>query len=93
MTDIVDQLRDLAAIDNCQTSIEAADEITRLRAENERLRAANETWAIAYHAEYYANERLRAALKPILNYPNIREKIGNQLYDLGCAALKETGHE
>jgi hypothetical protein len=66
MTDIVDRLRDLAAIDNCQTSIEAADEITRLRAENERL---------------------RAALKPTLNYPNIREKIGNQLYDLGCAAL------
>jgi hypothetical protein len=40
MTDIVDRLRDLAAIDNCQTSIEAADEITRLRADNERLRAA-----------------------------------------------------
>lgn len=33
--------------------------------ENERLRAANETWASAYHAEYYANERLRAALKTI----------------------------
>ena len=33
--------------------------------ENERLRAANETWASAYHAEYYANERLRAALEEI----------------------------
>lgn len=44
-----------------------ADEITALRADNERL---------------------RAALEPILNYPNIREKIGGQLYDLGCAALE-----
>lgn len=39
------------------------DEITALRAENQRLRATNETWASAYHAEYYANERLRAALR------------------------------
>ena len=42
----------------------ARDEITHLRAENERLRAANETWASSYHAEYYANVRLRAALRP-----------------------------
>jgi hypothetical protein len=66
MTDIVERLRALAAIDGCQASIDAADEITRLRADNLRL---------------------RAALKSILNYPNIREKIGNQLYDLGRAAL------
>ena len=40
MTDIVKRLRGLAAVDNCQASLEAADEITRLRAENEKLRAA-----------------------------------------------------
>ena len=79
MTDIVERLRALAAIDGCQASIDAADEITRLRADNLRL---------------------RAALKSILNYPNIREKIGNQLYGLGRATLdgqpasiRETGHE
>lgn len=33
MTDIVERLRKLAAIDNCQASIEAANEIERLRAE------------------------------------------------------------
>jgi hypothetical protein len=32
MTDIVERLRSLAAIDNCQTSLEAAAEIERLRA-------------------------------------------------------------
>ena len=32
MTDIVGRLRSLAAIDNCQTSLEAAAEIERLRA-------------------------------------------------------------
>ena len=31
MTDIVEQLRELAAVDNCQASIEAADEIERLQ--------------------------------------------------------------
>lgn len=45
---------------------DAADEITRLRGENERLRAANETWANSYHAEYYANVKLRAALQDII---------------------------
>lgn len=33
--------------------------------ENERLRAANETWASAYHAEYYANVELREVLRDI----------------------------
>ena len=32
MADIVERLRDLAAIDNCQASLEAAAEIERLRA-------------------------------------------------------------
>ena len=38
MSDIVERLRLLAAVDNCQASLEAADEITRLRAEVEKLR-------------------------------------------------------
>jgi hypothetical protein len=42
MSDIVERLRILAAVDNCQASIEAADTILRLTAENERLRAAME---------------------------------------------------
>ena len=40
MSDLVERLRSLAAVDNCQASLEAADEITRLRAEVARLRAA-----------------------------------------------------
>ena len=32
MTDIVERLRKLAAVDNCQASLEAADEIEKLRA-------------------------------------------------------------
>ena len=40
MSDIVERLRLLAAVDNCQASLEAADEITRLTAEMKRLRAA-----------------------------------------------------
>jgi hypothetical protein len=40
MSDIVERLLLLAAVDNCQASIEAADTITHLTAENERLRAA-----------------------------------------------------
>ena len=40
MSDLVERLRSLAAVDNCQASLEAADEITRLTAENEKLRAA-----------------------------------------------------
>ncbi len=43
MSDIVERLRLLAAIDNCQASLEAADTITRLTAENEKLRAALKT--------------------------------------------------
>ena len=37
MTDIVERLRKLASVDNCQASLEAADEITRLRAALERM--------------------------------------------------------
>ena len=37
MTDIVDRLRALTAIDNCQASLEAAAEIERLRAALNRL--------------------------------------------------------
>lgn len=40
MSDLVERLRSLAAVDNCQASLEAADEITRLTAEVEKLRAA-----------------------------------------------------
>ena len=43
MSDIVERLLLLAAVDNCQASIEAADTITRLTAQNEKLRAAMET--------------------------------------------------
>ena len=38
--DIVECLRKLASVDNCQASVEAADEIERLRTEIERLREA-----------------------------------------------------
>jgi len=37
MTDIVKRLRILASVDNCQASIEAADEIERLRAALEEI--------------------------------------------------------
>lgn len=37
MSDIVERLRLLASIDNCQASIEAADEIERLRAALEEI--------------------------------------------------------
>ena len=37
MEDIVERLRELAKIDNCQVSFEAADEIERLREENKQL--------------------------------------------------------
>ena len=39
MSDLVERLRSLAAVDNCQASLEAADEITRLTAEVEKLRS------------------------------------------------------
>ena len=37
MSDIVKRLRDLARVDNCQASLEAADEITRLLAVVQRI--------------------------------------------------------
>lgn len=52
--------------------------------ENERLRAANETWASAYHAEYYANERLRIELLTIAGHP---ELYGTKAPDIARAAL------
>ena len=42
MSDIVERLRELAAIDNCQASIEAAERIEQLEA---ALRAAYEVYA------------------------------------------------
>lgn len=94
MIDIVERLHALAAIDGCQASLEAVTEITRLRNElhiaqvwSERVIAGHEHDITEITAMRAENERLREALKPILNYPNIKEKIGNQLYDLGCYAL------
>lgn len=37
MSDIVKRLRDLARVDNCKASLEAADEIERLRAVVEHI--------------------------------------------------------
>lgn len=37
MSDIVKRLKDLASVDNCQASLEAADEIERLRAREKDL--------------------------------------------------------
>ena len=65
MSDIVKRLRDLARVDNCQASLEAADEITRLRAENEKLRAALERIADTDPDEgtQWFHEVARAALQ------------------------------
>jgi len=61
MSDIVERLLLLAAVDNCQASIEAADTITRLTAENEQLRAALEE-IIQDSFSVYAIQVARAAL-------------------------------
>jgi hypothetical protein len=39
-SELTERLRDLAAIDNCQASLEAAAEIERLRVENIQMRFA-----------------------------------------------------
>ena len=49
MSDIVERLRILAAVDNCQASIEAADTIPRLTAEVERLVKSRNRWGQKYN--------------------------------------------
>ncbi len=66
MTDIVERLRLLAAVDNCQASLEAATEIERLRAEVRLIvEERDRTFALMLsRAERAEDEgkRLRAAL-------------------------------
>ena len=61
MADIVERLLKLAAVDNCQASLEAADEI-------ERLRAALDEAQQAFANERYNVSQLRAALREIAKY-------------------------
>jgi hypothetical protein len=61
MSDIVERLLLLAAVDNCQASIEAADTIARLTAENEKLRAAlKEIARPTYGTEFNMSDEDRA---------------------------------
>jgi type II secretory pathway component PulM len=95
MTDIVERLRILAAVDNCQASIEAADEITRLRAEVEKMRAD-----IAYADKHASkvesllwgtakeNEKLRTALEEI-----IQDSFSVYAIQVARAALSGDKHE
>lgn len=62
MTDIVERLRGLAAVDNCQASLEAADEIARLRAENEKLKRSRDRYRAAWVEEKRRFTAARAAL-------------------------------
>ena len=91
MIDIVETLRQ-GSLSRDDYRWIAAEEITRFRAEIEDYKRWAAQVTVEANEEVSSlrsdNERLRAALKPILNYPNIREKIGNQLYGLGCAALE-----
>jgi hypothetical protein len=56
MSDIVERLLLLAAVDNCQASIEAADEITRLRAALEKISNVKPRWG-SESEEMYAIAR------------------------------------
>ena len=71
MSDIVERLLLLAAVDNCQASIEAADTITRLTAEVERIRAAlreceaelNAYYRMEYPSDHpYSQKKLSQAM-------------------------------
>ena len=62
MSDIVERLLLLAAVDNCQASIEAADTITRLTAENEKLGRDYQSARDAHDKVLAENEKLRAVL-------------------------------
>ena len=64
MTDIVKRLRELAAVDNCQASIEAADEIERLRKDLSMAVFTDSEYCKVLEAEV---ERLRQALHIIAN--------------------------
>ena len=77
MSDLVERLRSLAAVDNCQASLEAADEITRLTAEVEKLRAVLEMFAcncegddICFNIDNCRNYTARAALTQPTENPN-----------------------
>jgi hypothetical protein len=71
MSDIVERLLLLAAVDNCQASIEAADTIARLTAENENLRTAlreceaelNAYYRMEYPSDHpYSQKKLAQAM-------------------------------
>ena len=68
MTDIVDRLRDLAAIDNCQASLEAADLIERLRAALEQIADTDPDDGTAWF-----HSVSRAALEEGMTSPDERE--------------------
>ena len=80
---------------------DAADEILRLRAENEKLRSENEklvaqSWVVdaALLSECEENEKLRAALKRIAEQDAVEMALDPQwARRAAAAALKETGDE
>jgi hypothetical protein len=63
MIDIVERLRLLAAVDNCQASIEAADTITALRTELHTASDMNDVYQCRLQEKEAENEKLRAALQ------------------------------
>ena len=77
MTDIVERLRHgcscnftdtpCGAEEECRAAFDAADEITRLRAEVERLREWNREIALNARELVAENQRLRAALREVMD--------------------------
>ena len=63
MTDIVKRLRGLAAVDNCQASLEAADEITRLRNELHIMEVWSSRIIAGTQQDVIEIARLRAEVK------------------------------
>ena len=84
MTDIVERLRQWAGfgygVEASAAMREAADEITRLRAENERLRAALEAWNHAVRID---------VLMEGPRYMGVSGEAGKRAWEMTRAALKE----
>lgn len=79
MTDIVERLRDLARVDNCQASLEAADEIERLRAVLEEAarvaeyRCGSPEWSVDTNSGYdCAAKEIAAAIRALKEKPHDR---------------------
>lgn len=110
MNDIVERLRnfDSSKFDGWACMEEAADEILRLRTENEKLREQYDAGVAAWNPVYEIvlnerdalkaeNEKLRAALRPfaeaVKDEHNWKYDINVDDFRAAAAALKETGDE